>query len=220
MNCQTCNTELASSQRKFCSRNCYHAAPKSEQMKSRVTIAGKGRQQSAETKEKRAAKLRGRKRPEVGKKIGDALRGRELSEEHRHAISQSKLKSDKARGPNAYQWNPNREEQAMKFARSRVCYGFIGRLLGWIEAGYRDLDEIVPQLGYSSRQLYEHLESRFLSGMSWQNFGLKGWHIDHIRPIASFELTEPMSVVSALDNLQPLWAHDNLSKGKKWQTDL
>jgi hypothetical protein len=40
--------------------------------------------------------------------------------------------------------------------------------------------------------------------MSWENYG--EWHIDHIRPLSSFEPDTPVSIVCALDNLQPLWA--------------
>lgn len=203
-------------QKKFCSRSCYHRAPKSLEMRKKVAAAGAGRKQSNQTKEKRASKLRGRERPEVGKKIGDALRGRPLSDSHRKAISEAKLKSDKARGPNAYQWNPNRDEQRLKFKRSRVCYGFIGKMLGWVEAGDRDLDQVVSQLGYSCRQLYEHLEKHFEPGMNWDNYGIDGWHIDHVRPISSFPLSESHQVVNALENLRPLWAKQNLSKGGRW----
>jgi len=49
--------------------------------------------------------------------------------------------------------------------------------------------------------------------MSWENRG--EWHIDHIKPVSSFDKSEKMSVVNSLDNLQPLWAKDNLSKGSK-----
>ena len=56
--------------------------------------------------------------------------------------------------------------------------------------------------------------------MSWQNHG--EWHIDHIRPLASFDLTDPEERMKAghYTNLQPLWAKDNLSKGCKYDEDL
>lgn len=40
--------------------------------------------------------------------------------------------------------------------------------------------------------------------MTWNNYG--EWHIDHIKPVNSFESDTPQSVVNALSNLQPLWA--------------
>ena len=73
-------------------------------------------------------------------------------------------------------------------------------------------------LGFSPLQLRNHLESQFVEGMSWDNMG--EWHIDHIRPIASFtfdSVNDPeFEACWALENLQPLWATDNLSKGAKW----
>jgi len=67
------------------------------------------------------------------------------------------------------------------------------------------------QLGYTREQLRQHLESQFQEGMDWDNFGT-GWHIDHIKPVSSFKLEEFKECWS-LDNLQPLWAKDNMSKG-------
>lgn len=72
--------------------------------------------------------------------------------------------------------------------------------------------------GYGTKELKAHLESLFLPGMSWENYG--EWHIDHIRPVASFDfkinLEETARACWALSNLQPLWAIDNIRKGKKW----
>ena len=74
-------------------------------------------------------------------------------------------------------------------------------------------------LGYTISKLSEHLEARFADGMTWQNHGRHGWHIDHIRPCASFDLTDPDQQRQCFhySNLQPLWATDNLSKGSKAQ---
>lgn len=60
-----------------------------------------------------------------------------------------------------------------------------------------------------------YLEAKFTDGMSWKNYGK--WHIDHIKPLASFDLTDPEQVKAAchFTNLQPLWASDNISKGAK-----
>jgi hypothetical protein len=68
-------------------------------------------------------------------------------------------------------------------------------------------------LGYSATQLKEHIEKQFVDGMSWENWG--EWHIDHIIPVSMFENTEKISIINSLDNLQPLWASDNLKKSNK-----
>ena len=71
---------------------------------------------------------------------------------------------------------------------------------------------------YTNEELFNHLESQFTDGMSWDN--MDEWHIDHIRPVASFNYDSTdhpdFKKCWALDNLQPLWAFDNMSKGAKW----
>lgn len=71
--------------------------------------------------------------------------------------------------------------------------------------------------GCSLAELKTHLEGQFQSDMTWENHGMEGWHIDHIRPCASFDLTDPEQQRKCFHytNLQPLWAVDNLSKGSK-----
>ena len=56
--------------------------------------------------------------------------------------------------------------------------------------------------------------------MNWNNQGHKGWHIDHIKPCSSFNLTDSKQQEQCFHytNLQPLWAKKNLSKGKKYVT--
>lgn len=75
-------------------------------------------------------------------------------------------------------------------------------------------------LGYTVDDLRAHLERLFVSGMSWDNYGLD-WHVDHRRPISSFQFESAecpdFKKAWALSNLQPLWASENLSKGAKWE---
>jgi hypothetical protein len=68
-------------------------------------------------------------------------------------------------------------------------------------------------VGCSLEQLCEHLETRFSPGMSWENYGR--WHIDHIKPCSSFDLTKSEHQFQCFHytNLQPLWAEENTAKG-------
>lgn len=70
-------------------------------------------------------------------------------------------------------------------------------------------------LGCSIPSLKAHLESKFQPNMSWENYGK--WHIDHIKPCSSFDLTDLNQQKQCFHhlNLQPLWAKDNLSKSDK-----
>lgn len=67
---------------------------------------------------------------------------------------------------------------------------------------------------YTLVDLMQHLERQFTSGMTWENRG--EWHIDHIRPLCSFEFETPdcpqFREAWALTNLRPLWAKENLEK--------
>lgn len=67
-------------------------------------------------------------------------------------------------------------------------------------------------LGCDRNGLANHLEVQFKNEMSWDNYG--EWHIDHIKPCASFDLTNPkeQSECFHYSNLQPLWALENLRK--------
>jgi hypothetical protein len=75
----------------------------------------------------------------------------------------------------------------------------------------------VRDLGCSIADLKQYLETKFQYGMTWENYGFGGWHIDHIRPLASFDLTDRKQFLEACHytNLQPLWATDNFKKGSK-----
>jgi hypothetical protein len=72
-------------------------------------------------------------------------------------------------------------------------------------------------LGYTLEELMVHLEKQFTDGMTWDNYG--EWHVDHKIPMTTFnfETTEDgeFKLCWCLDNLQPLWGPENLSKGTK-----
>lgn len=77
----------------------------------------------------------------------------------------------------------------------------------------------LEMLGCSILEFRKYLEAQFISGMTWENYGLRGWHIDHKRPCAKFDLTDPAQQRECFhfSNLQPLWAIDNLKKGSKYE---
>ncbi|WP_407303000.1 hypothetical protein U4W14_13185 [Enterobacter hormaechei] len=73
------------------------------------------------------------------------------------------------------------------------------------------------RLPYSEQQFIEHIESLWLDGMSWENYGngKDCWSVDHKIPISHFIKTgeKGIAVINALSNLQPLWHSDNVKKG-------
>ena len=72
-------------------------------------------------------------------------------------------------------------------------------------------------VGYSVKDLKKHLERQFIDGMSWDNYG--EWHIDHKIPVAVFNFDHPDEIdfkrCWALENLQPMWASENIAKRAK-----
>lgn len=76
-------------------------------------------------------------------------------------------------------------------------------------------EKTMDLIGCSISFLMNYLEEKFQEGMTWDNQGK--WHIDHIVPCASFNLSNPeeQKVCLHYTNLQPLWALDNMRKGSK-----
>jgi hypothetical protein len=83
----------------------------------------------------------------------------------------------------------------------------------------------VSDLGCSVAKLKIYLQMKFHRNsrgrhecMTWDNYGHKTWHIDHIKPLSSFNLTDPKQLKEACHytNLQPLWARDNIKKSNKY----
>lgn len=74
---------------------------------------------------------------------------------------------------------------------------------------------LVLIIGCSLEELKIYLESKFQEGMSWDNYGLTGWHVDHIIPVSSAKNEEEIYKLNHYTNLQPLWAEDNLKKSNK-----
>lgn len=81
----------------------------------------------------------------------------------------------------------------------------------------RKIESAIKLLGCTIDFFREYIESKFKPGMSWDNHGLYGWHLDHIIPCKFFDLTkeEEQKKCFHYSNFQPLWAGENLSKGAK-----
>jgi 3-methyladenine DNA glycosylase AlkC len=84
-------------------------------------------------------------------------------------------------------------------------------------AGNRKTAHTEELLGCSIESLRNHLEGLFQPGMTWDNYGVHGWHIDHIIPLSYFDFNDPEQQKRAwhYTNLQPLWAADNIRKSNK-----
>lgn len=68
-------------------------------------------------------------------------------------------------------------------------------------------------VGCTFEELKLHIENQFTEGMTWENYGTDGWHIDHVKPLAMANTKEEIIASNHYTNLQPMWQLDNLKKG-------
>jgi hypothetical protein len=75
----------------------------------------------------------------------------------------------------------------------------------------------IELVGCTIEELKVYIESQFKEGMTWQNWNYRGWHIDHITPIAMFDLRDEQQKKQAFHftNLQPMWGIENIKKGAR-----
>jgi hypothetical protein len=99
----------------------------------------------------------------------------------------------------------------------KLAHSLRDRLRKAIKRGYKS-GSAVRDLGCSIPELKIYLKSKFQVGMSWENYGYRGWHIDHIKPLDSFNLQNRKEFLKACHytNLQPMWREDNTKKGNKY----
>ena len=104
-----------------------------------------------------------------------------------------------------------------KFPSFRILLNLRRRINHAIKDNVKS-DHTKNLLGCDLDFFLKYLESKFLPGMTWENYGFYGWHIDHIRPCSSFNLSkiEEQEKCFHYSNLQPLWAKDNLEKGSRY----
>lgn len=145
-------------------------------------------------------------------------RSREYAREHRDKINEKRsqnrhLRRESIRVSQNEEYKTNEQYRIRKILSSRFLAAVKAQST---KKRFRTLDLI----GCSIPELKVHLQSKWLSGMNWENYGTyrRGqpmtWHIDHIRPCASFDLTDPEQQRECFHytNLQPLWAIDNIRK--------
>lgn len=111
--------------------------------------------------------------------------------------------------------NPEKMK-ALRAREDRLSHGLRNRMNQAIKNGQK-AGSAVRDLGCSIEHLRGYLAGQFETGMSWDNWSRDGWHIDHIKPLSSFDLTDPKQFRQAAHytNLQPLWATENLRKGAR-----
>lgn len=95
----------------------------------------------------------------------------------------------------------------------RIAHNLRSRLWSFVKNKQR---KTLTYLKISRDEFIKWLEYQFDDKMNWENYG-KYWHIDHIIPCSSFDLTIEKNIEICFNwkNLRPLYGPDNMSKNDK-----
>jgi hypothetical protein len=119
---------------------------------------------------------------------------------------------------NAYKsrWMTERAKVDPEFAMLLTMRKLVTRMMDRIRAKRVQSARTTEIVGFTPAEFVAHIEPMFKKGMTWANHGL--WHVDHIRPLSTFDLTDPQQqkMANSLHNLQPMWAKPNMRKSDSW----
>lgn len=158
-------------------------------------------------------------RPEVAeKRLASQKR---LRAENPNKYKKMQAESFQRNKSTVYAYRNHRESECPQFKLGNRVRAYIGNSLkkrcGFKEESFWEL------VGCTTNELKAHIESQFQPGMTWANWTVNGWHIDHIRPLASFDLADKSQRIKAFhfSNMRPEWAGANRSKnsthnGRRW----
>ena len=143
----------------------------------------------------------------------------EKNKEHYKKLNSDRYyKNKKSHLEKMTKYRKNNKEELNKYYRERkekdISYDIEVRVRNRINAAIKNKSNSTKELLGCDVEFYkQYLEEKFEEGMSWEN--RSEWHIDHIKPLAKFDLTNEKQLFEAFHytNTQPLWAKDNLSKG-------
>jgi len=130
------------------------------------------------------------------------------------------------REANKDRWQNSQREYIRNKLKTDPCFKIAHALRHRLNEALKTSQKVgsaVRDLGCTIEELKQRLESMFYPNletgeiMTWENHTIKGWHIDHIKPLDSFDLSNKEQLLKACHytNLQPLWWHDNIRKGAK-----
>lgn len=167
------------------------------------------------------------------KNIDKIKKWRKDNKEHLNAYSRVKIKEWRIKNPEKdklarQKYKKDNKERIKKYLNVyikrrmkidesfKLSYNIRTRIRRALKKDFKK-SKTIDLLGCSIEFLKVYLENKFKEGMSWENYGRYGWHIDHIKPCSKFDLTQESEQKKCFNytNLQPLWAVDNLKKYNK-----
>jgi len=126
----------------------------------------------------------------------------------------NKLNKEKQNDYHNNRYATNVQYKLAKLLRSRLYKALNTQYA--LQSKYKKKQSALKLVGCTIKDLKQYLQLKFKKGMTWDNYG--EWHIDHIQPCYKFNLTKLKEQKACFHytNLQPLWAEDNLNKGRQW----
>jgi hypothetical protein len=205
MICSQCNKEFIPSRqrRKYCSIKC-----SKESRKKQTSKYYKEYHQKSEVKEAKKENRKKWLKTEKGKKYLEDMN----SPEKKRVYNQTYSSTQKGK-----EANRRGVKKALKTNPTYKMANAVRRRLGeYLNLkGLTKTNKTFTIVGCTPAELKIHLEKQFKPGMTWWNHTPKGWHIDHIIPLASAETLEETEKLAHYTNLQPMWAKDNIKKSNK-----
>lgn len=100
-----------------------------------------------------------------------------------------------------------------------ICINTRERIRAAVKANRGVKQHTLSLIGVNMETYRNHIEELFTEGMTWDNYGK--WHLDHIRPCASFDLTDIIQQHFCFNyrNTQPMWGRENIQKSARWNNE-
>ena len=167
-----------------------------------------------------------KKRYELIKKYKQSEKGKEAAIRY-YKKNETKLKKyqeERRVSGKTQEWERQHKPAYIKKKRATdIKFQIISNLRGRLKTYLRSkkikkLSPTKKMVGCTPEELIKHIEKQWTVGMSWENYGLKGWHIDHIKPISLATNATELEIGKFMHytNLQPLWAKENIKKSNKF----
>ena len=140
-----------------------------------------------------------------------------LENKERHIAKNKEWKINNAEKSKNYyrEYTNERRQNDIEFKIKAILRARLNKVLK--SKSIEKTQSAIVLVGCNCIELQKHIESKFDDKMTWANYGKYGWHIDHIKPCASFDLKDINQQKECFhySNLQPLWATDNHRKGSR-----
>jgi hypothetical protein len=142
-------------------------------------------------------------------------------EKHKETKKKYREKTKDEQKIRAKKYRENNKEKINNYAKERKKYDDVFKIRCNVRSRIKNFlksknitksNSTFDIVGCEPIKLKEHLEKQFKEGMSWENYGLNGWHIDHIIPLISGKTQDEIYHLCHYTNLQPLWWFENLEK--------